>query len=165
MWVLGISIFLSYSFISGNEYPFVLSWALTSFHQTGKCSYCTWLTERWLYLDRSSEVWTVGCWLWHHLVESLAWSLPVWCLNSQESSNGQSNWQSKHPSVSSRSDDGSHQWEGESVAKEQVGNELSTHLLELPEVELFHLKNFPFSQVIILKATNDWSYSLLHRYR
>ena len=49
--------------------------------------------------------------LTHKVVEGLILSLPGGSLDTEESGNGKSNWESEHPAVSGTLNDWAHKWE------------------------------------------------------
>ena len=83
-------------------------------------------------------------------MEGLAGSLPGGGLHSQETSYCQSNRHSEKVGMSCGSDDWAHQGVCKSPSDDNMDNELSTELLQLPEVKFLHLEYLPLSQIIIL---------------
>ena len=113
--------------------------------------------------ERTADVASMWSWLHDKLVEGLARTLPVACLHGEEASYRDGGSESEHPAVSGRSNDGAHQGESKQPAEHEISDSLSRQLLQLPQVQFFHLQHFVFSQVVILHVIR--LFGKLHQYR
>ena len=105
-----------------------------------------------MLLDWTAKVGSVRCWLGDYIVECLARALPSWCLNSEESGEGESNWKSKVPPMSCALNNWAHKRESKSPANGGVDNELSWKFLKLPGIEFFHFENFEIGKVVVINV-------------
>ena len=112
-----------------------------------------WTPPDWEVLGKTfSDVWTVWGWLTNKLVESLAWSFPCRCLNTQESSESNCYWESQKPTVSCTLNYWSHEREAKHPSCHCVSHKLSWELLKLPIVKLLHSEDFIICKIIIIKV-------------
>ena len=80
-------------------------------------------------LDRPTEVGAVRGRLRHQLMEDRARALPVRSLDGQEGGEENGGREAKHPAVGGRTNNRSHEWEGEQIPSEYMRDCLGTHFL------------------------------------
>ena len=77
------------------------------------------------------------------LMESLAWSLPVGTLDSEEGCESEGSGQTKDEVLGLGAQDRSHQRVGQEPTETDVQDRLGGELLELAHVKRLHLYDFP----------------------
>ena len=88
-----------------------------------------------------------------NLVEDFVGSTPGLGLDTEETGNCNSKWESEESTVVVRGDNWSTKRECKKVTETGVCNELSRELLELLPVEFFHLKDLVVGEVVIVEVS------------